>query len=211
MRWNIPALALTLFAASLVRSADPPVAKPPGGPTEKTVDEARKEEPRRPTTKEDFAALAKQGPNPPWMPFIGQKRVTVQAIDGTVAEVSRETIEIQLRGKKETAKYPPHTLLDTGAVCHWETESGCYLLDDVKKGDIVVLRVGTVDKEKGPECFTVTIRERPGGVVPASRKPSYPKPYHVERQNAIDDARNGITRPEKQPDPPPKKEKDEKQ
>ena len=57
-------------------------------------------------------------------------RVHDERITGTVVAVSREFIEIRPEGKGETVKYPPHTLLDTGAVCHWETESCCYLLDD---------------------------------------------------------------------------------
>ncbi len=195
-------LAIAVVAATLVNSADPPVAKPP----EKVVDGGKKEEPKRPTTKEEFAALAKEGPKPPWMPFgRGHKMVAEDIIDGTVVDVSRESIEIQLKGKKESAKYPPHTLLDTGAVCHWQFDSHCYLLDDVKKGDVVVLSVGTVDKDKGPECFWLRIRERPGGVVPASRKPSFPKAYHLEQQKEIEDARNGIPPKVKPLEPPPPK------
>lgn len=69
---------------------------------------------------------------------------------------------------------------------------------------MVVLSVGTVDKAKGPECFWLSIRERPGGGVPPSRKPSFPKAYHLERQKEIEDARNGIPKTEKPPEPPTK-------
>lgn len=186
-------LATAFVTATLVSSADLPVAKPP----EKVVGGDKKDEPKRPTTKEEFAALAKEGPKPPWRLTSFNEEI----LDGSVVDVSRESIEIQLKGKKETAKYPPHTLLDTGAVCHWQFDSQCYLLDDVKKGDVVVLSVGTVDKEKGPECFWLSIRERPGGVVPPSRKPSFPKAYHLEQQKEIEDSRNGIPKKEKPPEP----------
>ena len=80
---------------------------------------------------------------------------------------------------------------ESGAVCHWEHDPRCYLLDDVKKGDWVRLGVGTADKdkEKGEECFYLSIRKRPGGEVPASRKPCDFDPYHLyrQRQNEYDE------------------------
>ena len=164
---------------------------------QRQAEETKKGEKRRPTTLEEFEELAKEGPKPPWLPFGPQhKRVGDDKIEGLVVAVSREFIEIRPLGKKETVKYPPHTLLDTGAVCHWLTECNCYLLDDVRKGDMVIVGVGTVDKDKGAECFYVSIRKRPGGVVPASRKPREVNPYHLDRQAEIDHAEKGTPLPE---------------
>ena len=84
----------------------------------------------------------------------------------------------------------------SGAVCHWETDSRCYLLDDVQRGDVVTLGVGTVDKYVGVECLYVTIRERPGGVMPPSRKPSDTKPYHIQREYELYYERKGEKTPE---------------
>lgn len=161
---------------------------------------ASKEKAARPTTKEEFAALAKEGPKPPWRPFsgVGHKRVREELLDGTVVAVSADVIEVRPKGKKETVKFPPHALLATGAVCHWEHDSTCYLLDDVQKGDVVVVAYGTVDKVKGPECFYLCIRERPGGVVPPSRKPSDTRPYHLEREYELFFERQGLKTPEEE-------------
>ena len=60
-----------------------------------------------------------------------------------------------------------------------------------------MLRVGTVDKEKGVECFCVNINKRPGDVVPPSRKPSGTYPYHVNRQARIDHEEKGVPLPER--------------
>lgn len=182
-----------------LRAADPPAAPMPKATTtpDQKAEKQDKQEDKRPTTREEFAALAKAGPKPPWIPFgPGHKMVRDEMIDGTVMAVSREAIEIRPWGKKETVKYPPHTLLDTGAVCHWETDAQCYLLDDVKKGDEVLLGFGTVDKEKGEECFYVRIRKRPGGVIPPSRKPSELLPYHRDTQAEIDHFEKGTPLPE---------------
>ena len=141
--------------------------------------------------------MAKDGPKPPWMPFGGgHKMVLDDKVDGTVVNVSADSVEILPKGKKETMKFPPHTLLATGAVCHWQRDSTCYLLDDVQKGDVVMVAYGTVDKEKGPECFYIKIRERPGGAVPCSRKPSDTKPYHLEREYELFYERRGEKTPE---------------
>jgi len=181
-------MALWVLAACGMSSlADPPKEQPASKEKEKAV---------RPTTKEEFAALAKDGPKPPWLPFTGQQRVLDERIRGTVVEVSADAIEVRPKGKKETVKFPPHVLLATGAVCHWETDSTCYLLDDVQKGDFVLVSYGTVDKEKGPECFYVSIQERPGGVVPPSRKPSDTKPYHLDREYELFYERKGEKTPE---------------
>ena len=157
----------------------------------------KEEKPARPTTKEEFAALAKDGPKPPWLLFPGQTRVQDEIKYGTVVAVSADAIEIRPSGKKEgTVKYPPHALLATGAVCHWVSDAHCYLLDDVRKGDVVILGVGTVDQDKGAECFYVRIHERPGGAVPPSRKPSDTKPYHLEREYELYYKRQGLETPE---------------
>lgn len=175
-------LRLSLFTAFLLggvaMSADPP-AKP----------DKNQEKAKRPTTKEEFEALAKAGPKPPWIPFAEQTRVNAEYIDGTVLAVSEKIIKIRLKGKDDTATFPPHALLASGAVCHWEGDSHSYLLDDVKVGDEVMLAVGTVDKTKGVECFFLSIRWRPNAKVPASRNPSEPNPYHKRRQyqNEYDD------------------------
>ena len=184
----LAAAALALAAAAV--AADPPKA------------EAK----TRPTTKEEFAALAKENPMPRWLPYKNNpKRVAVKHVHGTVVDVGEEFIEIVPKGQQKAVTYPAHVLLATGAVCHWLTDSECYLLDDVRKGDEVVLGVGTVEKEVGEECFYLTIRKRPGGVIPASRKPREHKPYHLERQAEIDRGEVKI----KKPDPPRQEEKQE--
>jgi len=194
---RVGVLTVLLAGPLCLRAADPPAVPKTAPPADRKADKQEKDEEKRPTTKEEFAALAKAGPRPPWLPFgPGHNMVRDETIDGTVVAVSRAAIEIRPWGKKETVKYPPHTLLDTGAVCHWETDSHCYLLDDVQKGDEVMLGVGTVDKEKGEECFYVRIRKRPGGVIPPSRKPSERLPYHRDTQAEIDHFEKGTPLPE---------------
>jgi hypothetical protein len=168
-------LLSVLIAMGVAVSADPPA-------------KMDKEKAKRPTTPEEFEALAKEGPKPPWMPFANQTPVRVNNIDGTVMKVTTESIKIRLKGSDDTATFPPHSLLATGAVCHWEHDATCYLLDDVKVGDEVILGIGTVGKGK-PECFYLSIRWRPEEKVPASRKPSEPNPYHKRQQyqNEYDD------------------------
>jgi hypothetical protein len=140
----------------------------------------------RPTTEEEFKELAKLHPFPSWL-----KRGGVQntAVDAVGVAVSADEIEVRPKNQTTTVKYPPHAHLATGAVCHWVSDRGCYLLDDVKKGDWVRLWVGTADKEKGEECFYLSILKRPGEKVPASRKPSDCGPYHLyrQRQNEYDE------------------------
>jgi hypothetical protein len=172
-------------------SADPPVHTTPPD-----KENSEKERPKLPTTMKEFAALAKDGPIPPWYPYTGHSPIPVDHIDAIVVKVSDVSIEVRVKDKKETVKYPAHTLLATGAVCHWESDSLCYLLDDVKKGDEVVLGVGVEDKMKGSECLYLTIRRRPGGVIPPSRKPDLPKPYHEERQRAVEYEDRGEYTPE---------------
>jgi hypothetical protein len=157
---------------------------------------ARLEAPKRPTTKEEFAKLAKQYPLPPWEPYTGHSPCPVDPIHGTVVGVSDEWIEVRVKDKKEALRYPAHELLVSGAVCHWETDTRCYLLDDVRKGDEVVLGVGTADKEKGEECFYLSIRRRPDGVIPASRKPTVGNPYHTRRQREVEYEDKGEYPPE---------------
>lgn len=163
--------------------------------TIKSVEKQASPAKKRPTTKEEFAELAKEHPSPPWFPYPGRNRVNDDRVYGTVVEVSADSIEVRPFGKKETVKYPPHVLLATGAVCHWLLDDGCYLLDDVKKGDEVMLGVGTVDKEKGAECFYVSITKRSGDVVPPSRKLSS-KPYHLSQQRRLDFEAKGEFTPE---------------
>lgn len=173
-------------------AADPPVVKPPPPPDGKPA----KEKPKLPTTKEEFAALAKAGPHPPWYPSTGKSPVDREHIKATVVDVSDEWIEVQVEGKKGVVRYPAHELLASGAVCHWQSDSSCYLLADVKKGDEVVLAVGTVDKNKGEECFFLSIRWRAGGKIPPSRKPSEPNPYHERRQREVEYEDKGEYTPE---------------
>lgn len=180
------AVVVVLLTAWPTFAADPPASEKPV---------ATKNKPR-PTTVEEFAALAKEGPLPPWQSFRGHPEVDVQRVTGTVVGVSAEAIEVRPKGEKEAMKYPAHTLLRTGAVCHWQTDSNCYLLDDVQKGDEVMVAYGTVDKEKGPECFYLKIRRRPGGVIPASRKPSEGKEYHVRRQKEVEYEEKGELTPQ---------------
>jgi hypothetical protein len=186
-RLNCCVALWVLTACGVSAQADHPKEQP-----------ASKEKATRPTTKEEFAALAKAGPRPPWMPFsgVGHKMAQEEIIHGTVVAVSADSIEILPKGKKEAVKFAPHTLLATGGVCHWVSDSLCYLLDDVQKGDVVLISVGTVDNVKGPECYYVRIRERPGGVVPPSRKPSDTKPYHLQREYELSYERKGEKTPE---------------
>lgn len=152
---------------------------------------------KRPTTPEEFEAAAKAGPKPPWRDpklLVDERK---EAVNGTVVAVSADEIEIRPVGKKETVKYPPHALLASGGVCHYMGDQNSYLLDDIQKGDIVNALVGTVDKEKGDECFCLSIRERPGGVIPPSRKPEDEKPYHKQRQRELDYAAKGEYTPER--------------
>lgn len=150
--------------------------------------------------------MDKWGPRPPWHMYRPpHKTVYHEKPDGTVVEVSDKFIEIRRKGDEGTVKYPPHFLLATGRVVVWENDSKGYLLEDVKKGDEVTLCVGTEANEKGVECFWVKITRRPGGVIPASRKPSDVHPYHVEQQAKIDNAEKGTPLPENlQPLPPVK-------
>lgn len=186
----LPLLALLAFPG-VALAADLCAVKPPP-PRDETPAEWK---PKLPTTKAEFEKLAKEGPRAPWLPYSNQSPCKVDQIDATVVDVSDEWIEVRVKGKKETVKYPAHALLVSGGVCHWETDCDCYLLDDVKKGDEVVVAVGTADKEKGPECFYVTIRRRPDGVIPPSRKPSL-SPYHKERQRQLDYEDRGEYTPE---------------
>jgi hypothetical protein len=189
-----------------VHAADPPADK-----------KAAKESPPLPTTEKEFAELAKDLPLPPWhLAGPNHRRVESRFVFGTVVDVRADFIEVQPHGKKEAVKYPPHVLLATGAVCHYESDALCYLLADVKKGDDVGVRVGTVDEEKGPEAFCIRVNKRPGDVVPASRKPSGDFPYHVNQQARNDHEEKGTPLPErmqpkwdnlprKKPAPPEKK------
>ncbi len=59
-----------------------------------------------------------------------------------------------------------------------------------------MLAVGTVDEKIGDECFYLKIRERPGGFVPASRKPSDTKPYHLTREYELYYERMKLETPE---------------
>jgi hypothetical protein len=179
-------LCVLAFAVTATVGADPPAQK------SKSESQDRK----GPTTTEEFAELASQGPRPPWKKFRNQVNVHVDHIDGTVVAVSAESIEIQLKGKKETVKYPPHTLLESGAVCHWENDCNCYLLEDVRKGDVVVLGVGIPEQGADTQCFYISIRKRPEGVVPPSRKPSSYPAYHDNQQAEIDHEEKGTPLPE---------------
>jgi hypothetical protein len=122
--------------------------------------------------------------------------VNDERVRGTVVRVSSDSIEILPADGKESLQYSPHELLASGAVCHWVTDSECYLLDDVRAGDEVLLGVGTVDKENGTQCFYVSIRKRPDGKIPPSRKPNDLKPYHLTRQRELDHEARGEPLPE---------------
>lgn len=161
-----------------------------------------KEKPKLPTTKEEFAALAKENPLPPWLPFRNGRQVGEEWVRGVVVGTTDDSITVRPDGMKQEVRYPAHVLLATGAVCHWESESHSYLLPDVQKGDEVLIGVGTVDKGVGDECFYISIRKRPGGTIPPSRKPSTSKPYHEEQQKRVD----GVPEPIKR-DPPPEPKK----
>ncbi|MCU0702916.1 MAG: hypothetical protein MUF18_02880 [Fimbriiglobus sp.] len=191
---------VTCLTVGSAEAADPPAEKSPLPTKSDKPDESR---PKRPTSKEEFAALAKEGPLPPWQPALGRSRVHDQRIDGTVVDVSADFIEIRLKDKNETVKYPAYTLLITGAVCHWQTDCDCYLLDDVKKGDVVIVGVGIPEMGADTHCFFVSIRERPGGKVPASRKPSEYNLYHIDQEKELA-YRKKLAEEKKQTAPPPK-------
>jgi hypothetical protein len=188
---RLSAICCTL-AVGAVFATDPPVAKPPAATDAKPA----KDEKKRPTTPEEFAELAKQYETPPYIPVPRRTTIVDQRIDGTVLSVSDDAIEIKLKGKNESVKYPAHPVLVSGAICHWETDSRSYLLDDVKVRDVVVLSVCTVDQEKGPECYWVSIRWRPGGVIPPCCVPSKYDPYHERRQREVEYEIKGEYTPE---------------
>jgi hypothetical protein len=185
-------LTWVMMGGCLATAAEPSVKAPP---PEAPAEEKRKL--KRPTTKEEFAALAKEGPLPPWLPTNGPGGVMEKLLDATVVSVTDQAIEVEVAGRKGSTTYPAHELLVSGGLCHWESDSHCYLLDDVKKGDEVLMGVGTVDKKRGEECFYVSIRRRPGGEVPESRKPSKVNPYHLSRQREVEYEDRGEYTPER--------------
>ena len=159
--------------------------------------------------------MAKWGSLPPWHSFSPQvkakwgpyKYVHGGKVDGVVVDVSakEEFIEIRKKGEEGTVKYPAHYLLASGRVVAWESDGNSYLLEDVKKGDEVGLCVGTVDQDRGEECFYIRIRKRPDGRVPPPRKLTSVRLYHLDRQAEIDHAEKGTPLPEHlrpKPNPP---------
>src|SRR5262249_35503361 len=137
---------------------------------------------------------AKKHPQPPWMPFRNRSAVNIDLIDGIVVDVGVDFLEIREVGKQDAKRYTPHVLLSSGAVCHWETDCWCYLLDDVKKNDNVTIVIGIADKKVGVECFCLSINKRPGDVVPSSRKPDKTQPYHLKQQQKNERAAGGETK-----------------
>lgn len=147
---------------------------------------------------EDFIAFLNEwGPYPPWLPHSKRPPVECNSRTGCVTSVSDKFLEIRDESTTEVIKLPPHHLLATGRVVVWESDPFCYLLSDVKKGDIVRIRSGTVDPEKGEELFWVSIRKRPGGRVPPTRKITRSCFYHLDQQAKIDHEEKGTPLPER--------------
>jgi hypothetical protein len=143
--------------------------------------------------------IERWGPPPPWEdfgPLVNHTRVDSEHWEGTVVTIDPAFIEVRKKGEREGVKYPAHYLLSSGRVVPWVSDLDAYLLDDVKKGDEVLIKVGTADKEKGEECFTVRILKRPGGTVPAPRKLTNLRLYHRDRQAEIDHEEKGTPLPE---------------
>jgi hypothetical protein len=116
------------------------------------------EYPREPSfsLKNEWMAFHNRyGPQPVWDPRTDQQTgprpsVMYEWQSGTVVVVSDKAIEIRVKGRDDTKKFTPHTLLATGRIPIWESmDSRCYLLEDARKGDEVELGVGTVDPAEG--------------------------------------------------------------
>jgi hypothetical protein len=147
--------------------------------------------------KEWAAFMDVWGPRPPWQVYRSPHR-TVECLrwDGTVLAVSDRSIEVLRDVDDKPIRYPAHFLLATGRVLAWEMESQCFLLEDVKVGDQVIVAVGTEDEGRGEECFLVSIRRRPGGKIPPSRTQTQLHPYHVQQQAKIDLIEKGTPLPD---------------
>lgn len=79
----------------------------------------------------------------------------------------------------EISSYPLHHRLANGSYNLLEHGPYCYRRDDVEVGDLVSLRLKTLDN-KLVYCISINICERPGGKVPPDplTKPSDWQPYH---------------------------------
>ena len=130
--------------------------------------------------------MDKWGPVPPWDGSINRPRghpwreVKSRNFSGTVVGVGDEFLEVVPMGEVEAVRLKPHFLLATGRVIAWEGDSRCYLLEDLKKGDWVGVQVGVDSDDRGLELFTLSIGKRPGGTIPASRKPDKHRPWHYQ-------------------------------
>jgi hypothetical protein len=199
--------------AILIASLHLPAADPPAKPaTDKPAAKGEKPKAKLPTTKAEFKAVAEKLPRPPWIADdSGRQEAEDRGVWGVVVRATADNITIRPDGEKEDVTYPAHILLVTGAVCHWEDDPDCYLLPDVRKGDEVRLTVGTVDKDVGMECFCITIRKRPGGEVPPSRKPEGDEPWHVRQTQAyLDKEAKKAQERRDNPEPKIEKKKDDK-
>jgi hypothetical protein len=145
----------------------------------------------------DFAE--RWGPLPPWQdfpPWANHRSVESGLWEGTAVDVGPTFIDFRKKGVEKAVRYSPHSLLASGRVVPWESDQNSYLLQDVKAGDEVQVRLGVADNIRGEECFTVRILKRPGGKVPAPRKLTSLRLYHLDRQAEIDHEEKGTPLPE---------------
>lgn len=138
-----------------------------------------------------------RGPVPPWLPGPdgGRRYLKDVRIEGVVTGVTKGYVEVLGSGATAPVRYPPHEALASGRILLYETERWSYLLDDVKVGDELTVGTGKI----GDTTFSLylSIRRRPGGKVPMSRKPSEHEPYHERQQAKIDTEKKPDQTPER--------------
>ncbi len=112
----------------------------------------------------------------------------VDKVVGRILAVTETSVMIGKTGakKNEVVTYPFHHRLRGGSYNQLEGEGLSYKRDDLKVGDIVLLRILKLD-QKIDFCVSISIRQRPGGKLPPSAKYRLGdwRPYH-EKMNALD-------------------------
>ena len=134
----------------------------------------------------DYARAYGKKLNLPWLFRCSERKLDFdvaerKVLTGMVAEVPDHgcglTIIAPRRGK---VYYPFHDRLDSKTVQEKATSAFSYLKTDIKVGDI--LSIGVIKQGHGvPCCADVSIRERPGGLVPAPQIVHKSCPYHEQR------------------------------
>lgn len=113
-----------------------------------------------------------------------------------MVRVTDDLIEIREKVKDLVVvnTYPAHDYLAAGKVQSGAPDNYAYRLQDVKKGDVV--RIGVLTESEKMYCAEICIRERPGGNIPASQRPTENKPYHLKRQAQLDEEQKGVSIPQ---------------